>query len=75
MEAVENPTSDLFPVAPRVVYDKSPLVEVVCQLRFPTVLRIEAEVPSAFQEAVRSRFPLFDRQASSVPHKVIPQQP
>lgn len=44
----------LFPPTQRVIYHKNPLVEVVCQLRFPTILKIDAEIPVAFQEAVRS---------------------
>jgi uncharacterized protein (TIGR04255 family) len=44
---------------PRILYDKNPLEFVICQLRFPPILKIEAELPSSFQEAVRARFPLF----------------
>lgn len=67
MPSSEISWGQIFPAAERVVYDKSPLVEVVCQLRFPTILRIEAEVPSDFQELVRGVFPLFERQAPQVP--------
>lgn len=49
-----------FPEVPRILYDKNPLEFVICQLRFPPILKIEAELPSGFQEAVRSRFPLFN---------------
>jgi uncharacterized protein (TIGR04255 family) len=66
MPAPSSSPSAFFPVAERVVYDKSPLTEVVCQLRFPTLLRIEGEVPSAFQEAVRGTFPLFERQSPQI---------
>ena len=55
---------DIFPSSDRVVYAKSPLTSVICQLRFPTILRLEAEVPADFQERVRGTFPLFERQAS-----------
>ena len=48
-----------FPVTPRVLYAKNPLDEVVCQLRFPPILRIDSEVPAAFQEQIRAFFPLF----------------
>ena len=47
----------LFPPTQRVIYHENPLVEVVCQFRFPTILKIDAEIPVAFQEAVRSTFP------------------
>lgn len=46
-----------FPHTPDVRLANSPLVEVVCQVRFPPILRINKEEPSDFQEAVRQRFP------------------
>lgn len=49
-----------FPEVPRVFYEISPLDEVICQVKFPPILRIEAELPAAFQEQVRGEFPLFD---------------
>jgi uncharacterized protein (TIGR04255 family) len=47
------------PDSQRVIYEKNPLFEVVCQIRFPAVLRIEAELPMAFQEAVRGTYPMY----------------
>ena len=44
---------------PRVKYAKNQLGEVVCQLRFPEILTIEANVPADFQEAIRDEFPLY----------------
>lgn len=49
-----------FPNSPRVIYSKNPLVEVICQLRFPSILRIDSEVPSKFQEKIRHQYPLFE---------------
>lgn len=43
----------------RVRYQKSPLVEVIFQLRFPTILNINTNQPSAFQDGIRERFPFF----------------
>ena len=48
-----------FPEAPRVIYKNNVLEEVIFQLRFPTILRIDTEVPSAFQEQIRHKFPLY----------------
>lgn len=45
-----------FPVTPRVIYKKNPLKEVICQLRFPPILRIESS-PADFQDKVREEFP------------------
>jgi len=39
------------------VLDEPPLEEVVCQLRFDPILEITAASPTAFQNAVRARFP------------------
>lgn len=48
-----------FPDSERVIYTKNPLTEVVCQLNFPAILRIDSEPPFRFQEAVRKFFPNF----------------
>ena len=48
-----------FPESPRVIYGKNPLVEVICQLRFPTILRIGRDQPADFQERVRQQYPLY----------------
>jgi len=50
-----------FPHTPRAVYRKNPLVEVICQLRFPAVLAIAAEPPYKFQERVRQSYPIYER--------------
>ena len=43
----------------RVRYKKSPLVEVIFQLRFPTILTINSKQPDAFQELVREQYPYY----------------
>ena len=43
----------------RCVYNRNPLGEVICQLRFPEILTIEANVPAQFQETIRAQFPLY----------------
>ncbi|AFY60412.1 TIGR04255 family protein [Synechococcus sp. PCC 6312] len=49
-----------FPESQRVSYDKNPLAEVICQLRFPKILRIETEAPVNFQEEIRSKYPTLN---------------
>jgi uncharacterized protein (TIGR04255 family) len=49
----------LFPNVPRAIYKKNPLEEVICQLRFPPILKIESDLPAEFQEAIRDIFPDF----------------
>jgi uncharacterized protein (TIGR04255 family) len=46
-----------FPQKPEVRLGRSPLDEVICQVKFPPILRITREPPIEFQEAIRERFP------------------
>jgi uncharacterized protein (TIGR04255 family) len=55
-----------FPDSERVVYRRNPLIEVICQLRFPPILRIAAEAPVAFQEKIRNEYPLFNERFPEV---------
>jgi len=52
---------ELFPPSPRCVFKRAPLVQVVCQLRFPPLLAIESSVPAEFQERIRAAFPILER--------------
>jgi len=53
-----------LPDTGRVIFKRNPLIEVVCQLRFPPILRIEAEVPADFQECIRKEFPNYSKSPS-----------
>lgn len=46
-----------FPNIHRVIFNKNPLDQVVCQLRFSPILRIEAEIPYEFQEKIKGQYP------------------
>lgn len=61
-----------FPDAPKVLYGRPPLVEVTCKLCFPPVLRIEAELPTQFQERIRASFPYYHRKSAPPPTAQIP---
>jgi uncharacterized protein (TIGR04255 family) len=50
-----------------MIYSANPLVEVICQLRFPPILRIDSELPAAFQERVRGQYPNFRERTDSIP--------
>jgi len=63
--------SDPFPPTPRVHYRNAPLLQVVCQIRYPAILRIESEPPVQFQEVIRHAFPLVER----AQNLAIPQLP
>ncbi len=49
------------------VYEKNQLVETICQLRFPTILSIDAKEPADFQDRIRAEFPRYRCQTESVP--------
>lgn len=52
------------PHSKRVKYLNNPLEDVTCKLQFPPVLRIDAEMPIAFQERVRREYPLLQTGSS-----------
>lgn len=52
-----------FPKVKRVIYKKNPLNRVICQLMFPPILKIDAEIPSEFQDRIREDFPNFAEKA------------
>ena len=49
----------MFSHESRSIYRKNQLGEVICQLRFPEILTIEANIPAQFQEAIRQQFPRY----------------
>ena len=75
----------LFAEYERCQYARPPLVEVICQFRFPAILSIGAKEPAEFQEAIRRDFPKYmARQEQPAPKitglggpnpKVEPQSP
>lgn len=53
----------LFSDLPRSHYPKNQLREVICQLRFPSILTINNVEPADFQEMIRDAFPQYIRKA------------
>lgn len=51
----------MFSREDRCFYRSNQLAEVICQLRFPEILTIQANAPVEFQEAIRRDFPQFSR--------------
>ena len=43
----------------RFIYEKAQLIEVICQLRYPTILSIDAKEPADFQDTIRETFPRY----------------
>ena len=48
------------------VYEKQQLIETICQLRFPTILSIDAKAPADFQDTIRADFPRYACQMDPV---------
>lgn len=60
----------MFSDCERCFYGKSQLVEVICQLRFPTILSIDSRTPADFQETIRDSFPRYSSRKEMLPPKV-----
>lgn len=60
-----------LPEYERVIYRRNPLIEVVCQLRFPPILRISHQEPVEFQDAIRSQYPLFETRKAAFPQEFL----
>ncbi|MGB3519191.1 MAG: TIGR04255 family protein [Elainellaceae cyanobacterium] len=59
-----------LPEFERVIYKRNPLVEVVCQLRFPPILKISHQEPVEFQDAIRLKYPLFEATRAQLPSEI-----
>lgn len=59
----------MFSQESRCIYAKNQLLEVICQLRFPDILRIEAQEPFEFQDAVRADYPQYQKKVEQLPPK------
>lgn len=62
-----------IPESPRVIYGVPALEEVICQVKFPSILRIGSEAPADFQNIVRRQFPLFEEKDQVLPEGLPPQ--
>ena len=49
----------MFSKEKRCIYNSNQLAEVICQLRFPEILAINANSPVDFQEAIRAEYPRY----------------
>ena len=51
-------------------YRKNQLADVICQLRFPQILSINANLPVEFQEAIREHYPRFSANLETTAPKI-----
>ncbi len=59
-----------LPKYKRIIYEHNPLNEVICQLRFPPILKITNQDPVEFQEQIRGKYPLFETRIPELPSNV-----
>jgi uncharacterized protein (TIGR04255 family) len=64
----------MIPEYERVIYKKQPTASVICQLRFPPILRIESVLPADFQERVRSVYPVLSERAGGEAALALPPE-
>jgi uncharacterized protein (TIGR04255 family) len=60
-----------LPEFERVIYKRNPLVEVVCQLRFPPILKISHQEPVEFQDEIRFKYPHFETAKAQFPSEIL----
>lgn len=60
----------MFSHEPRCIYRNNQLAEVICQLRFPEILHIAANLPVDFQEAIRDEFPRYSVRKDNPPPRL-----
>ncbi len=65
----------LFSDRPRTHYAHTLAHEVICQLRFPTILSITNVEPADFQERIREEFPQYARKQDVLPPKTAGGKP
>lgn len=68
----------IFPDVERIIYQNNPLLEVICQLKYPTILRIDSEQPVQFQEKIRHEYPIFEENPNpigQIPEQIIQTLP
>lgn len=60
----------MFSNEPRCIYGANQLADVICQLRFPEILTISANLPVQFQEEIRSDYPQYSARKETPAPKV-----
>lgn len=55
----------------RCIYRNNQLSNVICQLRFPEILSINATTPAQFQDAIRAQYPKFTQKMDTLVPKIV----
>lgn len=65
----------MFSSAERKILGKNQLLEVICQLRFFDILKIDTAEPAEFQEAIRADYPQYAKKLEQLPPQIINGKP
>lgn len=60
----------MFSNEERCIYQNNQLGDVICQLRFPEILSISANLPADFQDAIRDTFPKYSSKIEAAAPKL-----
>jgi len=64
-----------FKEVERVIYKKNPVINAICQFRFPSILKIDSEIPVEFQNKIIKRFPLYNEKIEITHQFGLPSTP
>ena len=59
----------------RQMYRRRQLLEVICQLRFPDILKIESTAPAEFQDQIRAEYPQYQKKVEQLPPQIVNGKP
>lgn len=56
-----SPEARVFGPVERRIFKRNVIKNVICQIRFPPILKIESDIPTEFQDRIRTYFPNYER--------------
>ena len=59
----------------RQIFKRRQLLEVLCQLRFPDILKIESTAPAEFQDRIRGEYPQYQKKIEQLPPQMVNGKP
>lgn len=59
----------------RQIFKRRQLLEVICQLRFPDILKIESTDPAEFQDRIRGEYPQYQKKVEQLPPQIVNGKP
>ena len=65
----------MFSSAERKILEKNQLLEVICQLRYFDILKIDAAEPFEFQEGIRAEYPQYAKKVEQLPPQIVGGKP